>query len=587
MKLNTRRTLKFYWKHVKKFKFLTVILILVLLLATAAALTAPYFYKLLFDIIAGQGIKSELFNTLVNILLIIFGLHFLDWIFWRIGVFGNIFLQSRIMGNIAIECFEYLHNHSYNFFTNNFTGSLVKRVNRMVMSFERIADNIYYDLLPLALNIVIIFAVLFYIQPLLGIVLIIWTALFIGSNLLFIKYKWKYDIQKADADTKTTARLADTISNSITIKLFAGFKYEVKKFVNIIEAWVLKMRKAWKLDETARALQHIAIVILEFVIFYIAIKYWVEGTITAGDFIWIQAYLITLFEKIWHFGRVVRNIFSDLADAEEMTEILNTKFEISDKKNAKQLSVVRGKIEFEKVRFSYDKTGKIIKNLSLKIKPGEKIALVGPSGGGKSTITKLILRFFDIQRGKILIDNQNIKNVTQESLRSQISLVPQDPVLFHRSLKENIKYGKRDATDEEIIAAAKLAHCHEFIQKFPKKYETFVGERGVKLSGGERQRIAIARAILANNPILILDEATSSLDSYSESQIQKALLNLMKNKTTLIIAHRLSTIMSTDRIIVFQDGEIVESGSHADLISDKTGLYKKLWDLQSGGYVNA
>lgn len=564
-----------------------VILIFVLLGATAASLIAPYYYKVLFDLIVDEGVRSEIVNTLIGVLAIIFGFHFLEWLFWRIAVIGNIKMQSRIMGNIANECFERLHNHSYNFFTSNFTGSLVKKVNRMVHSFESIADNIYYELVPLALKVVVIFIVLFTIQPLLGIVMIIWTFLFVFLNLLFSKYKWKYDIIKAKADTKTTAQLADTITNSITIKLFAGLKYEVKKFAKIIDDWVTKTRKAWNLDEIARALQHFAIIALEFIVFFIAIKYWALGELTAGDFIWVQAYLITLFEKIWGFGRIMRNMFRDLADAEEMTEILNTKLEIQDAKDAKKLSVVRGKIEFEKVRFSYDKSVKVIKKMNLKIKPGEKIALVGPSGGGKTTVTKLILRFFDIQRGKILIDSQNIKSVTQDSLRSQISLVPQDPILFHRTIKENIRYGSRDATEEEVTAAAKLAHCHEFIQKFPAKYDTFVGERGVKLSGGERQRVAIARAILANNPILILDEATSSLDSYSESQIQQALANLMKNKTTLIIAHRLSTIMSADRIIVFQDGEIAESGTHADLISDKSGLYKKLWDLQSGGYVKS
>ncbi|MFC1655809.1 ABC transporter ATP-binding protein [Patescibacteria group bacterium] len=585
MQLNTRRTFKFYWKHVKKFRFLTVLLVIVLLGATAASLIAPYFYKVLFDLIVDEGAKSEIVNTLVGVIAVIFGFHFLEWLFWRIAVIGSIKLQSKVMGNIANECFEQLHNHSYKFFTNNFSGSLVKKINRIVRAFENIADNVYYELVPLALKVIVIFIVLFLIKPLLGIVMIVWTFLFLFFNLLFSRYKWKYDIAKAKADTKTTAQLADTITNSITIKLFAGLKYEVKKFAGIIDNWVKKTRKSWNLDELARAIQHFAIIALEFVVFFIAIKYWAEGTLTAGDFIWIQAYLISLFEKIWGFGRIMRNVFRDLADAEEMTEILNTKFEIEDKKDAKTLSVVRGKIEFEKVRFAYDNTTKVINNLSLKIKPGEKIALVGPSGGGKSTVTKLILRFFDIQRGKILIDDQNIKSVTQDSLRSQISLVPQDPILFHRTLFENIRYGRRDATDKEVMAAAKLAKCHEFIMGFPKRYDTFVGERGIKLSGGERQRVAIARAILANSPILILDEATSSLDSHSESQIQEALGNLMKNKTTLVIAHRLSTIMKMDRIIVFQDGKIAEQGTHSDLISNDTGLYKKLWDLQSGGYV--
>lgn len=556
-----------------------------LLIAVSADLIVPYVFKLLFDLIASEGIKKELVSQAIVLILIAFGFNLLNWSVWRVSERFSIYFQSKTMGNIAKECFEEMHNHSYNFFTSNFSGSLVKKINRLVRSFEGLADKLYFELGPLIIKVLVIFAVLFIIQPILGIVMAIWTGLFCYFNFLFAKYKWKFDIAKAKSETKTTAQLADTITNSITIKLFAGLKSEVKKFSKIIEDWVTKTKKAWLLNEYARAAQHFAMILLNLIVFYIAIKLWGEGQLTIGDFIWIQAYLFALFEKIWGFGRVIRDLYRDLADAEEMIEILNTKYEIQDAKDAKKLSVVRGKIEFEKVRFSYDKSVKVINNLSLKIKSGEKIALVGPSGGGKSTVTKLILRFFDIQRGKILIDGQNIKSVTQDSLRSQISLVPQDPILFHRTLMDNIRYGRQDATKEEVFAASRLANCHEFIMKFPKKYETLVGERGIKLSGGERQRVAIARAILANNPILILDEATSSLDSYSESQIQEALQNLMKNRTTLVIAHRLSTIMKMDRIIVFQDGKIAEQGTHADLISNNSGLYKKLWDLQSGGYV--
>lgn len=554
-------------------------------IAASADLVAPYFYKLMFDLIAQGGMKVEIAKQAILYLFIAFGFLLINWIMWRISDYFNRRFQSEVMGNVANECFEVMHNHSYDFFTSNFTGSLVKKINRLVRAFEDIADKIYFDLLILVVKTSIIFAVLFWLQPLLGIAMAIWTVLFIIFNFIYAKYKWKYDIIKAKADTKTTAQLADTITNAITIKLFAGLKSEIKKFAEIINDWVKKTQKAWLMSEIANATQHFAMVLLNLVIFFIAIKLWEQGLLTIGDFVLIQVYLLTLFEKIWGFGRVIRDLYSNMADAEEMIEIIHTKVEVKDAKNEKNLRVVRGKIEFEKVKFSYDKSTKVINNLSLNIKPGEKIALVGPSGGGKSTVTKLILRFFDIQRGKIFIDGQNIKSVKQESLRSQISLVPQDPILFHRSLLENIKYSRQDATEEEVIAAAKLAHCHEFIQKFPKKYETFVGERGIKLSGGERQRVAIARAILANTPILILDEATSSLDSKSEHEIQMALKNLMKNRTTLIIAHRLSTIMKMDRIIVFQEGKIAEQGTHADLVSNESGLYKKLWDLQSGGYV--
>ena len=236
--------------------------------------------------------------------------------------------------------------------------------------------------------------------------------------------------------------------------------------------------------------------------------------------------------------------------------------------------------------FGYESESGVIQKFSFKLNPSEKVALIGPSGGGKSTLTKLMLRLFDVDKGKILIDGQDISKVTQDSLRGQIALVPQDPILFHRSLEENIRYGRLEASAEEIRAAAHLAHCHEFIEQMPKKYATVVGERGVKLSGGERQRIAIARAILANSKILILDEATSSLDSESEKLIQDALKNLMKNKTTFVIAHRLSTIVSMDRILVLEEGKIVEEGSHRVLIRNKGGLDRKLWELQGGGYLN-
>lgn len=585
MKLNTKRTIRFYWKHAKKFKLHLVVMLVVVIIAPTADLAAPYFFKLVFDLLAAEGLKSEIATQAIILILIATGFNLLNWIMWRISDYFVRRFQAQAMGNIANECFETMHNHSYNFFTSNFSGSLVKKINRLVRSFEGIVDKLYYDLATLIIKGSVIFVILFWLQPKLGIIMAIWTAIFILFNYIYAKYKWKYDIVKAKADTKTTAQLADTITNSITIKLFSGLKSEVKKFSKIIDDWVKKTQKAWLMSEIANATQHFAMVILNLIIFLIAIKLWEEGAITIGDFVLIQFYLFALFEKIWGFGRVIRDLYRSMADAEEMIEILHTKYEIDDTKDAKKLSVVRGKIEFKKVRFSYDKSRKVINNLSLKIKSGERVALVGPSGGGKSTVTKLILRFFDIQQGKIFIDDQNIKSVTQNSLRSQISLVPQDPILFHRTLLENIKYGKQDATEQEVIAVAKLANCHDFIMKFPGKYETLVGERGIKLSGGERQRVAIARAILANNPILILDEATSSLDSHSESQIQEALQNLMKNRTTLVIAHRLSTIMKMDRIVVFQDGKIAEQGTHADLISNDSGLYKKLWDLQSGGYV--
>jgi ATP-binding cassette subfamily B protein len=257
---------------------------------------------------------------------------------------------------------------------------------------------------------------------------------------------------------------------------------------------------------------------------------------------------------------------------------------VVDKPKAREFKFKHGAIEFSKVGFTYKEGVDVLSDFSLNIKPGEKVALIGSSGGGKSTIVKLLFRFFDIQKGRISIDSQDISTVTQDSLRKNLSLVPQDPILFHRSLMENIRYGKPEASEEEVVEASRVAHCHEFISGFPQGYETLVGERGVKLSGGERQRVAIARAVLKNAPILVLDEATSSLDSESEMLIQDALKKLMKGKTVIVIAHRLSTIMQMDRIIVIDGGKIVEEGKHKELLKAQEGIYQKLWNIQAGGF---
>jgi len=319
-------------------------------------------------------------------------------------------------------------------------------------------------------------------------------------------------------------------------------------------------------------------------LFFFAIKYWQQGLITVGVFVLLQAYIINLINHLWGFTRTVRDVYQGYADAKEMVEILLLPHEIKDSPSAKELIVNNGEIEFEKLGFSFNETRSALKDINLTIKPGEKVALIGPSGAGKTTFVRLLLRLYSPPSGEILIDGQDISEATQESLRKNISMVPQDPILFHRTLAENIGYGRRDASRAEIEKAAALAHCDEFISNLPFGFETFVGERGIKLSGGERQRVAIARAILKNAPILVLDEATSSLDSHSEMLIQDALNTLMAGKTTIVIAHRLSTIQKMDRIIVIDEGKIVEQGSHQELLANENSLYKKLWTLQAGGF---
>lgn len=317
-----------------------------------------------------------------------------------------------------------------------------------------------------------------------------------------------------------------------------------------------------------------------------AIFYWQQGVLTVGDFMLIQMYVMGLMNRIWNVGRNIRQLYEAFAEATEMLDIIELTPDIVDKPDAKALAVSEGDIVFDRVRFAYHEGQNVLSDFDLHIAPHEKVALVGLSGAGKTTITKLLLRLYDIQDGAIRIDGQSIADVTQESVRRAIAFVPQEPVLFHRTLMENIRYGRAGATDEEVIAAAKQAHCYEFISHYPEGFETMVGERGVKLSGGERQRVAIARAILKNAPILVLDEATSSLDSESEHLIQDALTTLMEGKTVIAVAHRLSTVMKMDRIIVMEQGAVTLSGTHDALLSHEENLYKKLWEIQAGGFLD-
>lgn len=385
-------------------------------------------------------------------------------------------------------------------------------------------------------------------------------------------------------DSKVTGMLADAITNSSNIKLFSAYAHEHSRYGAVVEQHRRLQKWTWDLAEIIMGIQTLLMGAIEIGLMYAGIRLWQKGLLTVGDFALLQAYLISVFDKLWEFGRTIREIYEQLADASEMAVILDTPYEVADARNAKKLKVGRGRIEFQCVEFRYQKTRRVLADFTLSIAAGEKVALVGSSGAGKSTVTKLLMRFFDVTSGNILIDGQDIARVRMESLWEQISLVPQEPMLFHRTIMENIRYGRREASDEDVVKAATLAHAHEFIQELPHGYETYVGERGVKLSGGERQRVAIARAILKNAPILVLDEATSSLDSESESLIQDALKKLMKGKTTIIIAHRLSTIMQMDRIIVVEGGRVMDMGTHEELLKKK-GMYQKLWNIQAGGFI--
>ncbi len=585
MKDNTKKTLKIYWRHCLKYKVSGFFIVFSVLAAAALNAIFPLYLKKFFDALVSGGSAARIADQLIRVLIVLAVLDGLNWLAWRVTNFAMTYFQPKVIADLSNTCFAYLHKHSYSFFENNFVGSLTKRVKWFAKAFEVIHDKLVWNLLPLSVTVAIIIFVLFKRSFWLGMIVLIWLAVFLAVNWIFSKYKIKYDIKRSAKETETTGLLADSVTNAYTIQLFNGYGREVKRFAKVTEE-LRKIRKfTWDLTAFFEAGQGLLVIALEIGSFYLAIRLWQKGILTVGDFVLLQVYLIAIFDKVWDFGKVIRDVYENLADAEEMTAILETPHEITNIIGAKDLKAEKGKIEFKKVDFCYHQTRAILKNFNLAIASHEKVALIGPSGAGKTTIVRLLLRIHELTAGEILIDGQNIVKVKQESLRANIGLVPQDPILFHRSLLENIRYGRPDATNQEVIDAAKKARCDAFINELPEKYNTYVGERGIKLSGGERQRVAIARAILKNAPILVLDEATSSLDSASEKMIQEAIDELMRNKTVIVIAHRLSTIRKMDRIVVIEYGKIAEEGSHSELLEHQGGIYKKLWTLQAGGFI--
>jgi ATP-binding cassette subfamily B protein len=545
----------------------------------------PIFYKKFFDTLTTAAVPKEAVQILLGIIVTILLFNATKWLFFRIGLIGVNRVESRGMARLRQQSFDYLMRHSYSFFTSNFVGSLVQRVNRFARALEHLLDALFFTLIPLAVVTAGAVIVVWNTERVLAYVILLWIGLFTIFNVAFSIWKLKYDIASAAADSRMTGVLADIIANQNPVELFAAHADESKRFQGVTNDQAQALKRVWDLNLIVDSVQAGLIVLVEFAVFWYAIRFWGEGTLTAGTFVLVQVYVIQLAGRLWDFGRIVRVIYEAFADSKEMAQILALPHDIKEISGAQPISITDGTISFNRVTFNFHETRRVLDEVSLIIPGGQKVALVGPSGAGKTTIVRLLLRLYDVTSGKILIDGTDIRSVTKDSLHLDIALVPQEPVLFHRSLMDNIRYGKLTATDEEVMRAAHLAHCDEFIDMLPERYKTYVGERGVKLSGGERQRVAIARAILKNPPILILDEATSSLDSHSEALIQDALDTLMRGKTAIVIAHRLSTIRKMDRIMVIDGGAVVEDGTHDELLAKEGSLYRKLWELQAGGFI--
>ena len=546
----------------------------------------PLFYREIMDLIVSSGAsRVAVADEAIRIVMIVGGLVLVQNIIHRLTDYALVYSQSNIMRELSNYSFAKLQNHSYQFFVNNFQGSLVAKTRRFIRSFEVLQDTITFTFLKVIIQLSGTFIVLFVVAPSVAKFFAVWAVMFVFLMIFLVQKKRKYDLKAAAAESRTTGGLADAITGFLTIKMFASIKNEKKIFEGITDYEEKARRSSWNFNNLIMVIHSIVWLILEVAGLYLVIDSWIKGTVSAGTIMLVQAYFVTIGAVMWDLRSAITNSMRAVSDASEMVEIFEQKPEVLDSEDCEPCRIKDGEIVFDNVSFTYGNKIPIFKDFNLTINSGQKVGLVGLSGSGKTTITKILLRFIDIGSGAITIDGQNISMVKQDELRKTMAYVPQDPVLFHRSLRENIAYARPDASDDEIFDVAIRANAHDFISRLPQGYGTFVGERGVKLSGGERQRIAIARAMLKNAPILILDEATSSLDSFSERHVQEAFARLMDNRTTIAIAHRLSTIKKMDRIIVLNDGVISEEGNHLELMERK-GAYYNLWTHQSDGFIS-
>jgi ATP-binding cassette subfamily B protein len=496
----------------------------------------------------------------------------------RDTLFGRV--TERAMRRLGLTVFEHLHRLDLDFHLSRQTGGLSRDMERGTSGISFLMRFMVFNIGPTLLEIAMVVGILFYNYGFtFATVILAAVVIYVFFSMRATDWRTKFVKELNQADNQSNTRAIDSLLNFETVKYFNNEKFEAQRYDVGLEAWEIARRKNRLSLFALNGGQAFIIALAMTSMLALAAFEVAAGNMTIGDFVLVNAFTMQIFMPLNFLGFVYREIRGSLTNIENLFMLLDREPQINDSKQSKELKVSQGNIRFENLRFGYNEKRQILNDLSFTVEAGSKVAVVGESGSGKSTLVKLLFRFYELNSGSIFIDDQNIKDVTQDSLRASIGIVPQDTVLFNDTLYENIRYGRPNATEADIAEAIKLAHLDQFIEKLPDGTETQVGERGLKLSGGEKQRVAIARAILKRPPIMVFDEATSSLDSQSEQSILRALKELAQGHTSLMIAHRLSTIIDADQILVMHQGNIVESGTHEGLLS-QDGHYAKLWQAQ-------
>lgn len=552
----------------------------------SCTITLPYAIKQIIDAVTeandtGVDVFEAAYDPLVFFALLNLGIVLFSRASGAVVVSNGPVLRGKIRKTI----FSYLQFHSHRYFVSHFSGSLANRIAEVSTSCMHALWTIAFTFYPLIIQSVVALFILFSTSAKLALVLFVWLMIYTTISIYLARKCQVYSKEFAAARSKVSGKIVDSVTNMMNTKMFARGEYEGDYLTDYIDYEIVHAKRTFWFMEKMRWFQFISAMILMVSMIAYALKIWSEDGMTVGEFSMVAGIAIMLIEAARGLSRSFLEFFEYIGNISDGVSIFIQPHEIVDKTAAPEIIIDKGEIEFRNIDFNYPEGLQVFNTLNVHIKPHQKIGLVGFSGSGKSTFVNLMLRLFEPNSGEIIIDSQNILHVTQDSLRESISMIPQDPMLFHRSLMENIRYGKLDASDEEVMEAAKKANAHEFILQTEGGYESLVGERGVKLSGGQRQRIAIARAILKDSSILILDEATSSLDSVTEKKIQQGLDYLMQDKTVIVVAHRLSTISHMDRILVFDQGKIIEDGTHLQLLDKESGHYARLWNMQAGGFL--